>query len=259
VTLQAFQEALSDLVASPKLCRRIRLNPKYALDRYELSAREWQRIVAVIQQPGMATNCTLYRANRIEPVYMLFPHTCFVLGDNLKREMDLFWESNEIEDLQFKQESDRFVAFLRRRIQSGEIVDGLLEQVLNFEVAINDLRFLSRRETQHELNHEHSLREALTLRLHPFVRIIPFQYEPLNLLRYLTDLRPLPYDLPQGEYYVLLDATSGDLHIKRSDLLLGRILYALDTNTITMLSTDDAETLIEARLAIYAPAVDKAR
>src|ERR1700674_3809372 len=52
--LLEFQQALADLVASPDLCRQARADPHVLQRRYDLSAREHQRLVDMINQPGMA-------------------------------------------------------------------------------------------------------------------------------------------------------------------------------------------------------------
>ena len=96
-------------IASPQLCLAMRSNPPSVLAGYDLTPREKRRLVAVVNQRGMSTNCTLYRANRLTAIYTLLPLTCVVLGKHLKTELDLYWETHPSRDLQFKQECERFV------------------------------------------------------------------------------------------------------------------------------------------------------
>src|ERR1051326_2171080 len=83
MTMEAFQRAMCDLVASPDLCIALLESPEEVLGRYDLSERDRRRLVEVVQQPGMFVNCSLYRANRLSPIYNLVPRTCFLLGDAL--------------------------------------------------------------------------------------------------------------------------------------------------------------------------------
>lgn len=50
------------------------------LARYALSDREERRLLAVARQRGMATNCALYRANRLSPLRSFLPRTCSFLS-----------------------------------------------------------------------------------------------------------------------------------------------------------------------------------
>ena len=55
--LVEFQQALADLVASPEACRQARANPAPLRLRYDLSQREFDRLVAMVNHNGMALNC----------------------------------------------------------------------------------------------------------------------------------------------------------------------------------------------------------
>jgi len=69
MTMQAFQQAMCDLVASPDLCLMLVQSPEQVLGRYDLSDRDRRRLIAIVQQRGMLVNCSLYRANRLSPIY----------------------------------------------------------------------------------------------------------------------------------------------------------------------------------------------
>jgi hypothetical protein len=66
--LADFQQALADMVASPRLCREVRANPTSLSNRYCLTNLEFRRLVDMVNQRGMVCNCTLYRANRLAPL-----------------------------------------------------------------------------------------------------------------------------------------------------------------------------------------------
>jgi len=66
--LVEFQQALADLTASPDLCIQFRREPAILHQRYELTEREWRRLVGIVQHPGMACACIVYRANRLAPL-----------------------------------------------------------------------------------------------------------------------------------------------------------------------------------------------
>jgi hypothetical protein len=107
-----FQRALADLTASPSLCRRIREAPQTLKDRYQLSEREWRRLVGIVSSDGMEANCILYRANRLAPVALNLPDTCQALGDDLTRLISEYWDSEPMTDVHFLVEADRFCRFL---------------------------------------------------------------------------------------------------------------------------------------------------
>ena len=111
--LVEFQRALADLTASPELCRRVRKDSEVLNLDYDLTAKEWRRLVAVVMSDGMRANCILYRANRLAPIALNLPRTCSALGDDLNRIVSAYWDSEPITDVHFLVETDRFCRFLR--------------------------------------------------------------------------------------------------------------------------------------------------
>jgi hypothetical protein len=91
MTAVAYQRALCDLIASPKLCLEVRRRPETALAPYELTARERRRLEAVVRQPGMSVSCTLYRVNRLTPLATLHPVSCRLLGSRFVVVAERFW------------------------------------------------------------------------------------------------------------------------------------------------------------------------
>ncbi len=118
MSLEAFQQAIADLVASPAMCVAVRGGAPL-LDGYQLDAREKRRLQAMIEHRGMSQNCTLYRANRLTPIARSLPRTCVMLGSRLAGELEAFWAAEPDSELQFKREAERFGGFLVKRLQAG--------------------------------------------------------------------------------------------------------------------------------------------
>jgi hypothetical protein len=108
-----FQRALADLTASVDMCRRVRAEPGLLRHGYDLTDREWRRLVAVVRSKGMEANCVLYRANRLAPVALNLPETCAALGEELTRLISSYWDSEPITNVHFLVEADRFCHFLK--------------------------------------------------------------------------------------------------------------------------------------------------
>ena len=112
-----FQRALADLTASPALCRKVRGAPETLRDQYNLTDKEWRRLVGIASSKGMEANCMLYRANRLAPVALNLPETCDAIRDDLNGLISAYWEAEPTTDVHFLVEADRFCRFLQG--QSG--------------------------------------------------------------------------------------------------------------------------------------------
>jgi hypothetical protein len=251
MSLQDFQKAVCDLVASPDLCRVLLRDPQLVLRRYELSQLECRRLVDMVQQRGMSVNCTLYRFNRITPLYTLMPLTSFVLGDRFMPEVERFWESFRETGLRFKQEIDRFGDFLCTRLSKGEIDNPLLGETVEFELATNDLRFSQRHRILQDLGPCTDVATASrALRLHPMVKVVSFQHDPSELLRQLKERRLLLDRLVTGEYWLVIDLLQEELQVRKVDPSLGRLLKAIESQSIFSIPNDSVEVLREAGLVV---------
>jgi hypothetical protein len=200
VTLLAYQQALCDLVASPALCVAVRRDPERSLLKFDLTERERRRLAAVAGQRGMSTSCTLHRVNRITPIFEYLPLTCALLGDDLIREAELFWDEGAASDLQFGPESERFAEFLKRRVRTGAVADPYLEDVVEFELTANRFRARLREEDPGDGR---------------LVATTTFRHEPTELLAALIDGRRPDREPARGEFVVTLDASGGELAIAR--------------------------------------------
>src|SRR5262249_42630686 len=90
--LADFQQALADLTASPRVCIDARFDPALLKRKYELTEREWLRLVAIVNSKGMECACIVYRANRLAPLALNIPQTCKALGSELRAVVSEFWD-----------------------------------------------------------------------------------------------------------------------------------------------------------------------
>jgi hypothetical protein len=139
MSLAEYQRAFSDLIASPELSVAVRTEPATALAGYALSPREQRRLAAQVAHPGMSINCTLYRVNRLTPIYPVLPRTCALLGDRLMAELEACWSATGDATQQFAREATRFAGWLATRIDAGQLPSALGD-ALRFELAVFELR-----------------------------------------------------------------------------------------------------------------------
>jgi hypothetical protein len=248
MTLAAFQTALCDLTASPQLSLLARLEPANVFAAYDLTPRELMRLISVVQQRGMSTNCTLYRVNRITPLYTMLPNTSFLLGDELVTWADRFWLTQKA-DLQFGPEVEKFGAFLLEQISLGALQNEYLEEVMNFEMSVNELLFVSKKDVKDRLRDPLEFGLDSKVQLHPLIRVVRFSHEPTTVLSRLALPELPPADLPTSEYYLLLDAHR-DLLVKKVAPELGHLLQRIDSKEELQLSTVDIKALITAGLVV---------
>ena len=117
--LVEFQQALADLTASPELCVRVRRDPSILHRNYELTEREWRRLVGIVRHPGMECACMVYRANRLAPLALNIPQTCRALGEELRAVVSEYWETFPEGNVHFFIEADRFCRFLKVKLAAG--------------------------------------------------------------------------------------------------------------------------------------------
>jgi hypothetical protein len=149
----------------------------------------------------METCCTLYRANRLAPLWTLLPSTCLILGENLAREAHLFWRTTPANEMRVYEESERFARFLRERLRAGALENPFLMETLDFETACNALRFAAPSPDSPDS------REQGT-------RIVMFRHDPAMMLRCFRDEQTPSPDLPTGEFFVRLEAEAGEISIR---------------------------------------------
>lgn len=230
MSLADFQLAMAHLIASPERCLDARWDPVGALARYELSARERQRLVDAVRQKGMSTSCSLYRSNRVTPIYTLLHLTCLALADRLEVELDEYWKAVEFSHQQFKREIEGFALFLKHRVASGKLAVECLPELLDFELASNELRFLPRRRLLAETAELGPCTRRDRPRLHPLVRVAHFSNDATRLFAAVAHGEPTD-TLPRQDSYVVLsvqrEVTPEVLPLDRA---LGALLWELRTS-----------------------------
>jgi hypothetical protein len=127
--LLEFQQALADLVASPDFCRQARADPQELMRRYDLSAREHQRLVDMVNQPGMALNCMLYRSNRLAPLAQNLYGLCNALGARLGPLLTEYSGLYPNTTVHFYLECDRFCSFIEKKVADGLQLDAQAQSV----------------------------------------------------------------------------------------------------------------------------------
>jgi hypothetical protein len=252
MSLQGFQHALADLVASPDLCRRLRDAPETVLPEYDLSGLEQRRLIAVVRHRGMSVTCTLYRASRLEALYTMLPLTCVVLGEDLKGEAECYWQFREYTDLQFQTEIACFGTFLRARLRDAKLSNVYAREVLDFELAASELRYHSRRNAVPTPDHAAAEVVSSPLRLHPLLRMVAFDHEPGVVLEALHRRDPLPPRLPVATWWVMLDARGGELAVSTVDVQLGALLGALRDADAQIADANAASALLALGLVVPA-------
>jgi len=121
--------------------------------------------------------------------------TCRLLGQNLRRELDVFWSAERAVDLQYLQETQRFARFVKERARLGLLNNNYVEEIVDYETAAIELRFANRT-------------------VEPLIRFVRFSHDPSRLLGLLEKSEPIPEDLPHGDYCVLLKARGGVLEVR---------------------------------------------
>ncbi len=134
--LGEFQQALADLTASPTLCIRVRQEPDLLRRSYQLTEREFDRLVGIARHPGMQCACIVYRANRLAPLAMNVPDTCKALGPALREVVEAFWAAHPETNVHFFIETDRFCQFLQAKLADGWLVAPEVAEALSRESAV---------------------------------------------------------------------------------------------------------------------------
>jgi len=223
MALVAFQRAFYELVADSLLCMEARENPEILRGRYDLTEKEFTRLRSIVGQKGMATNCNLYRMNRVTPLYTLLPYTCKLLGDDFVPLLNRFWGEYNQTGLQFGNEVELFCHFLKLNLLAGNIQNPYLLEILGFEYQLNELRY--RQESGHDAPQTRTYGKYA---LNPGCRVVPFTHDPPELFRHLVnDNTPMPPNLPTGHYSLLLELNGAEVDMKVISPELGHILNNL--------------------------------
>jgi hypothetical protein len=137
-----FQLAFARLIASPETCYKAISAEQQFFAGFELTEKEKKRLHSVVRQRGISACCSLYRMNRVTPVYSQLSNSCALLGDDLIPLVEEFWRHLSAPSLQFREEVLGFGHFLMDRIVKGWVCVPYLKEVLQLEIAMNELSYL---------------------------------------------------------------------------------------------------------------------
>lgn len=201
MALAEFQRAFADLIASPERCLAARAPASTVFDGYDLTPRETARIQAMVRDRGMSINCTLYRVNRLTPVYSVLPLSCKLLGECLAAELDGFWGASRDATLQYGREAWRFGLWIQDRIASGILSPGPVEDAVRFELAAFEVRT-----APSDIDDDNAFP-------HPRKRLVSVRYDPDLLLDPESNKELLvPLARPA---WLMLDGTGHELKVVR--------------------------------------------
>ena len=205
MSIAEFQRAFADLIAFPDRCVALREGDAGVLAGYDMTRRERKRLETMVHDEAMSVNCSLYRVNRLIPVYSVLPHSCRLLGNRLMVELDAFWAASRHATLQYRWESWRFGLWLEERIAARRLPGGPVEDAVRLEMALFDAQAAA------SGGNGGSRRRVILLR-----------YDPDELLDPAIpaeDLQPLASGVT-----VLIDATGKQLAVRRiDDTLAGKV------------------------------------
>lgn len=253
MSLLAFQKALSDLAASPELCRAVRADADAVLAAYDLTPLERRRVASVAAQPGMAVNCTLHRSNRIQSILALLPLSVHLIGEGMRRVADLFWEAYPTPDFTTRRELHRFGAWVRAALADGTLDVPFLGEVLDYELGLYALGMLPRKRTLARVAETAARFPEGPVALHPLVRVAAFRHDPAVLLPLVIGKAPPPYDVPAGEFYLILDVREEARRVAPLDPAWGRLLHAFATGAAPLGPAQEAALLSAGILVRTAP------
>jgi hypothetical protein len=176
------------------------------------------------------------RLNRSTPIHTLLPYSCLALGGRLDGELASFWKSVGFADLPFDSVIERFAHFLKRRVENGTVRIYFLPELLDFELAMHELRFCSRSPYLHDAGMKAGeprepgvlVQRGAQLELHPLMRISRFPCDAQALFETLAHGDCIDCNVRSHETFLLLsvlrDATPEILPVPPA---LGRRLWAL--------------------------------
>jgi hypothetical protein len=171
------------------------------------------------------------RLDRSSPIHTLLPYTCLALGGRLEVELESFWKSVSFADLSFASAIERFAHFLKRRVENGTLRMYFLPELLDFELAAHELRFMARApyvERGQPREPRVLVQRGSQLELHPLMRISRFPCDAEALLETLAQGDCIDCNVRSHESFLLLSVLrDANPEVSPVPPALGRKLWAL--------------------------------
>ncbi len=199
MSLKAFQQALVDLTLAPRTAGMLRRGDASVLEPFDLTARERERLLAVVRQPGMSVSCSLSRGNRFETIAETFPMTCVLLEPVLRQLLDELWEQWRPANYQLTGEEAAFATTLARKRAAGEFAIEYLDEIFAYELAC--------REMAHRIRNQAGPERAVEA-------VVEFQHAPDALLPPLSRLAMPPAGLPPSSCRARIRLQDGRFNVE---------------------------------------------
>lgn len=171
------------------------------------------------------------RLSRSSPILTLLHYSCLALGGRLDGELASFWKSVGYADLSFDAAIERFALFLKRRVENGTVRIYYLPELLDYELAMHELRFTARGpylEGGEPREPRVLVQRGRRLELHPLVRISRFPCDAPALFEALAHGDCIHCNVRSRETFMLLSALEDSAPASREVApALGRKLWAL--------------------------------
>ena len=177
-------------------------------------------------------------------------YSCLLLADRLKTEVNEYWAGSDAPDLQFKPEVERFGVFLKSRIAAGIITNPFLDEVLDFELALNALQFISRQRITEKIKKASSRPESGPLQLNPLIRVVRFRHEPFKLLEGLEKEQTPSGELPVGDFFIVVDGSEDQIQLKQLECQLGNVLLRIQADGVCQKDSPEVTALERAGLLV---------
>ena len=129
-----YQRAMADFLRLPEFCQVIRAGQEDALNSYDLTLTERERLYTVARHRGMNVNCILYRAGRLVGITRRLPGTIGLLRPVLREVFDAYLLTCPDAAAEFDQEASCFACFVSNWVDDA--TDELTVPVENIRSAL---------------------------------------------------------------------------------------------------------------------------
>ncbi len=200
MSLAGFQHALTAMTLDATLAAAVKRDGAALLAPWPLTVLEQRRLLSVVQQPGMALNCTLARGNRFAAVHDAFAMTCALLGPALRGVLEALWSGQQPSGVQLAGDAERFAQVAQQQADTlpSAQLRAYLRDVLAYEQQAYELCL--------SVRHMPDPSQASSP-----PRWVDFEHDPETLFEALQRFDLPPADLPRVPHRVRLALVDGEL------------------------------------------------